>query len=591
MMRSPFVQLIARVLHCSGWRSLVIPAGVALIALPGSQGLAATNQNARSAIGINLQGLSYYSSELPLINIFPSGSGWITHADTTWDTGEEKYLNLDSDGWPKTLIAIGGSGTQAFTTVGTLLMRLNSTANGYYPAGRYVVLYDGQGTLSYGFDANLVSHSPGRDVIDVPTPSGAGIDLRITETDPGHTGNYVRNIRVIKAENELAQSQGRLFNATFLGLLSNFRALRFMDWLGTNASPLSSWANRPLPSNAFWTTASGVPLELAVDLANAISADAWLNVPHMADDDYIGQMAALVHARLGRSQKVYIEFSNEVWNPGFSQFQYAVNQAVALWGAQKGGYDGNRSWYGMRVAQMCDIWKSAWAADSGRVVCVLAAQAASIYSATAALKCPFWSTGTPCSRHGISAIAIAPYFGHQGVPPAWTSLPDGGLSLLFQSLYEQNDPRIPGRGHLSQACSWEAAYAVVASAYKLSLIAYEGGQEFANGATPELNDLYVAANRDPRMMAAYSHYLRQWKGNGGELFMHYNDIGAPGKYGSWGALESAMQSVSPQTSAPPKWQAIQDFIATNPCWWEGCDGKVAPASLPSRAALPIPRIP
>src|SRR5262249_41737211 len=156
-----------------------------------------------------------------------------------------------------------------------------------------------------------------------------------------------------------------------------------------------------------------------------------------------------------------------------------------------GGYEWNRNWYGMRTAQMCDIWRSAWGADADRLVCVLAAQAASTYDATDALKCSYWEHA-PCSNHKINAIAIAPYFGTRGVPPAWTSQADGGLGQLFQSLYAQNDPSIPARGSLAQAAQWEVAYAAVAAAYRVPLIGYEGGQSFANGSAA-LNKLYIAA--------------------------------------------------------------------------------------------------
>jgi hypothetical protein len=70
------------------------------------------------------------------------------------------------------LTAMNDPAPQQFTSVGVLLLReLPDTANGYYPAGKYVVLYDGRGTLTYGFDASLVSSSPGRDVINVSNPS------------------------------------------------------------------------------------------------------------------------------------------------------------------------------------------------------------------------------------------------------------------------------------------------------------------------------------------------------------------------------------------------------------------------------------
>jgi hypothetical protein len=536
---------------------------------------AATSLNAQSAMGLNLADVSYYSTEQPFINSFVTADQWITHSNATWDTNEEKYLKLDANGWPITLNSVNEPAEQKFDSLGVLfLLGMPSTTNGTYPAGQYIVLYEGEGTLNYGFDAALVRRSPGRDVINI-TPSNKGIDLRIVATDPHHNGNYLRNIKVVAAEHEGAAKAGQIFSPTFLKLIQNARALRFMDWFRTNNSAISSWADRPVPTNAFFGTPKGVPIEIAIQLANSVSADAWMNVPVMADDNFIRKMATLVHGQLGGTQKVYVELSNEVWNSAFGQFKYAVSKGKALWpnrSSSRGDFEYNRQWFGMRTAQMCDIWRSVWRSDP-RLVCVLAAQAAWSFSATEALNCSYWTEGAPCSGHGIDAVAIAPYMGG-AVPSAWTSEPDKGLTKLFQSLYSQNDRAIPAGGFMAQSTEWTRDYVRTLAPFKLPLLAYEGGQTFANGATDELNNLYIAANRDPRMGLAYARYFEQWKISGGQLFMYFHDVGVGSKYGSWGAMESIMQPTIPLSSAPPKWQAIQKFMLENPCWWRNCSGTV-----------------
>ncbi|MEA3172945.1 MAG: hypothetical protein QOF42_356 [Gammaproteobacteria bacterium] len=568
---------------------------------------AATSFNAQSAMGINLATVNYYSSEQPFINSFVTSEKWITHSNATWDTNEEKYVNLDASGWPITLNTINEPTTQQFNSLGVLfLLGMPNTVNGIYPAGQYIVLYDGEGTLSYGFDAALVRRTPGRDVINV-TPSNKGIDLRIVATDPRHTGNYLRNIKVVTAANEAAAKAGQILNPAFLNLIQNFRALRFMDWFLTNNSTLSSWTDRPIPTNAFFGTSKGVPIEIAVQLANAVSADAWMNVPVMADDNFISQMATLVHSQLGGSQKIYVELSNEVWNSSFSQSKYAVDRGKALWptrSSSRGDFEYNREWFGMRTAQMCDIWRSVWRSDP-RLVCVLGAQAAWSFSATEALKCPYWTQGAPCSGHAIDAVAVAPYMGG-AVPAAWTSQPDGGLVKLFQSLYSQNDSSmddesyfsrifrrwsrsetmIPAGGFIAQDAAWEKDFMTNLAPYKLPLLAYEGGQNFADGSTNALNTLYMAANRDLRMGQAYTAYFQLWKAGGGQLFMHYSDVGVESKYGSWGAVESIMQTTTPLSGAPPKWQAIQTFISRNPCWWASCSGTIGTGQSSTVSAVP-----
>src|ERR1700678_678851 len=321
---------------------------------------AATTSNANSPLGINLVNVNYYDPEQPFLNIFKTTgvaqsnpTGWSTSTVMNFNTGETAYLQLDANGYPTTLTASSADphSPQLYTSVSVLLNRNLPNSNAGtglpYRAGQYVVLYDGQGTMNYGFDAKLVSSSPGRDVINVANPTnGGGILLQITATDPNHTGNYVRNIRVVKAEEESLLDAGNVFEPSFLSLLKNFRVLRTMQWLeiDNNGGLLTNWASRPQQTDGGWGGPNGVPVEVALQLCNAVGADCWLNVPHQANSDYIAQMATLAHAILGTSQKIYIEFSNEVWNGTYPQYNYAVAQGQAMWpSAGVSGFDYNRS--------------------------------------------------------------------------------------------------------------------------------------------------------------------------------------------------------------------------------------------------------
>lgn len=384
--------------------------GILLLSSPAS---AATRSNAESPLGINLAGISYYDSEEPFLNIFKTTGitqstpqGWRTMTATGGETNEAAYLQLDSNGYPTTLTASSSdpNAPQKFDQVCTYLLDLPASNGGTgppYRAGQYVILYDGVGTITVDLDGHMVSTSQtatgGRDVFDVGTPTpGRGVRLCITQTDPA---NHLRNIRVVRATNEALLDEGHIFSPTFLGLLKNFRAIRAMEWLGMdyNPSPTGNWADRTQLSSAGWGSTNGAPLEAVIDLCNALSADCWINVPDMADDNYITQMATLVHQQLGPTQKVYVEFSNEVWNAAYPQFAYAEQQGEALWPGNSNHFQDNRDWYGMRVAQMCDIWASVWGGDFSRVHCVLAAQGANTWTATEALNCPLWS-GAPCYK-------------------------------------------------------------------------------------------------------------------------------------------------------------------------------------------------
>lgn len=561
-----------------GWNltayPLAVTALVAGIAIFGAA-QATTAANTQSALGINLAGVSSFSSESPFMNVLANNSsGWTTVDSSGMDTAEESSLQLDSNGYVTSLP------TGPTSSNGKKFNAVQVTLNSAVIYGQYTVTYQGAGTIVFGLSTKVVSSSTGQYVIKITQNGGA--NLTITSTDPQHTGNYIRNISIVPT----GSPSGQLFNPAFLSRVQNFRVLRFMDWFSTNTSKLSAWANRPLQSNAFWGGPYGVPVEIAVQAANAVQADAWLNVPTLATDDYIKQMATLVHNQLGSTQKAYVEYSNEVWNSGFMQNAYASTQGKAAF-PNGGAYaDYALNWYGVRVAQMCDIWKTVWGPDSKRVICVMGAQAAVTATAVDALTTPLW-TGGPALSHGIDVIAIAPYFAYEGVPSTWASQPDSGLTLLFQAMTTQNDPSIPVGGFLGEANRWVAAYAAVGKTYNLPIVAYEGGQGFSGlGQSTAVQNLYYAANRDPRMAAAYATYLQQWKANGAQLFAHYNDIAPVGVYGEWGALESITQSVSPLSSAPPKWQALQTFISTAPCWWPGCVGTQDTTGGSPTVALP-----
>ena len=94
--------------------------------------------------------------------------------------------------------------------------------------------------------------------------------------------------------------------------------------------------------------------------------------------------------------------------------QYATEQGQAMW--PNGGVSPflfNRNWYGMRTAQMCDIWKSMWGPDSSRVICVLGAQGGgNSGTAKQSLDCPLWTGDRECAvlETHINAVAIASYF-------------------------------------------------------------------------------------------------------------------------------------------------------------------------------------
>lgn len=527
-----------------------------------SGGFSNTSSMGELSIGTNLHRIAQWSTERPFVDIFKSSRQWLTQCtakdpgcSNAWNTGEYEQLNLDAGGWIRSLPT--PEDPLEYTLVGTVLNR----DLGGYPGGRYVVLYDGEGTLEYQFDAekDRAASVPGRDVIDV-TPSNAGIWIGITATDPQRTGNYLRNIRVVPADS----SEREIFNPEFLNKLKHYKALRFMDWMGTNSSEQKEWHNRPtVTSYSYNFQNGGVPLEIMIDLANRIGSAPWFNMPHMATDAYMKNFAEMVRENLSQDLPIYVEYSNEVWNQEFIQGDWIEQQGIAEWSDSSAGNTKKRlNWHGKRTAQMCDIWKEVFNSEQDRVICVMGTQAANSWTALQALDCPLWQEG-PCQQHGIDALAIAPYFGgYLGSKQYESQVQDWTVTQLFEEINNGGVLAPASDGALQTAFSWMQENAQIAKQRNLKLIAYEGGQHLVGHGGVENNqviaDLFIEANRDPRMYDVYLNYLKQWENVGGDLLLHYLAISLPNKWGSWGALEDVDQESS------PKYRALEAFANQNP---------------------------
>lgn len=513
-------------------------------------------------VGTNLSGVADWSTQLPFLDAFKSSRPWFPQCVSEdpgcsggWGT-EEVIQNVDEYGWVKSLPK--PDDPEIYTRVSTLLFR---EIQGQYPGGQYVVLYDGEGTIEYSLDAQKVEvdSRPGRDVLEV-TPSDAGILLTITATDPNQTGNYIRNIHVVPLEYEETY-ETEIFNPVFLERIRPFVAFRFMDWMSTNNSKQRNWSDRPTPESATFA-GKGVAVEWMVALANRLGVSPWFCMPHQATDEYIENFARIVKEQLDPSLNVYVEFSNEVWNWGFEQSHYALQQGQARWGEDKG--DAFMQWYGMRAAQMSDIWNQVFANQRDRVISVMATQTAWQGLENSLLDCPLWVAEgkAPCYQHDIDAYAITGYFSgnlmqeqNRETLLAWIQEPDGGFERAIAQIRDGNilssdgyDDSLPG---LSQAFEYHRQ---VANGRNLHLFAYEGGQHLAFPEDDTLAQFFIELNRRPEMYDLYTDLLDRWQVAGGELFMNFADIGEPSKWGSWGVLESVLQEGS------PKYDAVIDWI-------------------------------
>ncbi|MFD0672403.1 sugar-binding protein [Cohnella sp. GCM10027633] len=487
----------------------------------------ASNEN--SPLGMNLSGVADWGTQQPFKDVFKSARGWNNDAA---DPG----LDLDENGWVKSL----GAGQTAYA----LLL-----VGDFYEEADYVVLYDGEGELSFEWGGQVVSEEPGRIVIHV-TP-GAGVKLNIAETNPA---DYIRNIRVMLPEYE-DNYEDEPFTPEFLRLWSGFNSLRFMDFQRTNDSANVSWATRATPDYYRQSSSKGVAIEYMVELANTLHADPWFNMPTKADDAYVRAFAEYVKANLDPELKPYVEWSNETWNSSFAAHQYAVTEG------QKLGYTGNNmeisyQFHAHRAKKIFEIWADVFADDPDRVMNVLGGfHVGGRYMTDILLE-------HEDVYEVADAIAIAPYFGHVYGGERAEQTKTMTLDQIFAGLPEEVDLALE-----------EAKEVVDAAADKgVATFAYEAGQHmvgtYHNGIEYYHDDALtaklIAVNRDPRMAGMYESYLNGWKNIGGRQMMVFASMAAPSKWGSWGIVEDALQN----PNDAPKYKAVMKFVRETPQWWD-----------------------
>jgi hypothetical protein len=476
------------------------------------------------SLGMNLSGVTDYSSELVFVDLFKAARTWVSQADGKgW--GQGPPLALRPDGYPAAI----APGCHADSVVVTGM-------KGCGLGGRYVCLYEGKGAVDVRMDAKVVDRRPGRLVVDVK-PDADTVHLRLSATDPA---DPVRNVRLVPEARETDHAD-RPFRDDFLARWKGATVLRFMDWQRTNDSPVVNWADRPTPASFSQAGKGGVALEYMLQAADAVGADPWFCMPHLATDDSVRAFAKAVKPHLKPGRKVYVESSNECWNGQFGQARYCQKKGLEL-KLRQNPYEAQLRYFSKRSVEVFRIWESE--IPKGQLVRVLAAQSANP-----------WTGATVLDFEGAArtadVIAIAPYFGNKYGNPKTAAEVRGMMPGALVAALKTD---------LEASLKSVRAYAAEAKKRGVALVAYEAGQHLAGYGGAEndeaLTRLFIAANRHPGMGRLYRDYFRGWRDAGGGLCCVFSSTARPSKWGSWGALEHTGQ---PPAEAP-KFRAVRELL-------------------------------
>src|SRR6056297_3462523 len=576
-------------------------------------------QTASSAMAFGLRGIVDWSVQQPFLDVFKTARPWHAHTESKWGAYRADDLEamgvLDANGWV-TEMPNGVSQIQAF-----ILTEMPVEAQ--YTGGTYRLSFDGEGDITV-FGAEMVSRADGEILFDY-RPTGNGmVAISINSTDPQNTGNYLRNIEVVKQEHIQAHEAGALFNPLWLDIIGESHALRFMDWHETNDSTLSRWSDRPEEGD--YTYHGGVPIEVIIDLANTTGTDAWLNIPWGADDTYIREMATYVRDNLNPDLRAHIELSNEVWNWMFEQAQDAAQAAQERFGQDLG--DGWVQEYGARSAEMARILDQVYAGSEDQLVKVISTHTYWPGLENSVLNAPNWQAQGQANAApylSFDTYAITGYFGNSlgtdakaGTVLDWISQSEAqarqdasaqGLSGAAANAYvaehrfdlaealavrELRDGSVTGDAEDSLQGLFELFryHKGVADAHGLDLVMYEGGTHVVGIGqwvdNDRLTEFFTHLNYSEGMGQLYTELLEGWEAAGGTLFNAFVDVSEPSKWGSWGAMRHLEDSTA-------RHDAVVDFMESHPApahmkdgVWASTPWELDPVQTPSTPTDPSP---
>jgi hypothetical protein len=511
---------------------------------------------------LNLGGQPQAYGDTPsALNLFYGADAWITFGPN----GEEirNQVSVDAKGWLTELPTLNGQPQPVI-------------ANVFYskiiPAGDYIVEWKGEGVLTTYSNFEPLGDNKFRIKFDGSSATNeSGISLIIEQTDPNNTGNYIRDIQIYKEEYSDLVAMGEKFDPNWFQAIDDFRVLRTHDWQGTNFTKATEpTVNDFTADQAFWIRdGRGMPIELLVETANQARSDLWINVPHMATDEYMRQMAQYVKDNLAKDLNVYVEYTNEYFTTIFDQYPYLVQQ-----GQQKFGDVpfANAQAYGARASEMTQIFKQVFAEEESRLIPTVAVDDMAFKSdeALTMLTTPAYVAqgGISPLDAGIKFLATDGYLGWFNTDPAtdqlvdqWIAQPDGGFGSARDYLLDKLNTEL--------APNWQAGRAL-ADQYGLTLGVYEGGALIQNGLSgnygaQKYTDFNLAFQQSPEMRTVYEAELAAWQSVGSGPFAWYSDSGRAGPWGDYG-LWNAPDFIPEQRT-----QAIIEANATTPVWWTGDD--------------------
>jgi gliding motility-associated-like protein len=515
----------------------------------------------KAQIGINIEHSCYYCSDFVFADAFKDSRN-------KWEYGcfNCNLVPLNAQGWP----------LQDANVIVAKQSNLHGTYK-LYLTGQAVVKVSGiAGTVANPVYDPATNTTTADVIVTDPEEKTFILDLtktRRTPTSPLNSGvTNIRLMRPIKPGATSSYPPDTTFTDQFKTYLDRFSVIRLMDYLATNGNLQEKWSDRTLPDYAtnagppapgYGWQGRGGALEHAIQLANQTGKDLWLNIPARADDDYVRQVAKLFNNNLNPDRKLYIEYSNEVWNSLFAQYKHNIDLAKAE--VAKGSplnYDGTSSEFtlGMRrVANRLLEISNIFRAEFGD--CQMMSRVRPVL---------MWQYGDANNTGTTGLDFIDNYYNNgDGIKHVATPHPvnyyfwggGGGAYSTLNKIDGNSVDAMYDSGLNTKFANSIKKDVAMARAYGLYDAAYEGGFQMGGnilGGVSNETATTKAANIDPRSKGAEvsTHQLAQQAGL--DLFMVFTSAGT----GPWSRAIPNVYTDEPNRGVnAPKLQAIDQLNA------------------------------
>jgi hypothetical protein len=484
-------------------------------------------EHKRQTFGINMAPQNYYAEEWLFNDAMLTRSIPQVHFEGKWHV-PEMAPPYSPDGWPLSL--------KPGVTVGVLVLREMHARR-----GPYRLSWTGNGRIRATFAASAVS-IPGRQdmILNVGETFKGGVQIIIEQTDPDDPIDQLKMIPVGLEDKTYAPEFFERHRSTVGGAQGVLRNVGWMNIAHYPDEPVR-WEDRTLPGQI----QNKMAYEHQIAIWNELKTNPWMCIPLLATDDYCRELFKMLKRDLHPEAVVRVELSNEVWNSGFSQNKWSIQEAKRL-GLKHMFME--QAYLIHRSKEIWAIWEEVFG-DRQRLVRIAATQISyeDRVKATAAL-----------AQGHADELAVGAYFGP--LADQWVEQgewvvdgktvkrrlkPGTTIDDVMDKMYEGIDTACQRMRNIKQ----------IANQHGLRLVAYEGGQHLvatgANVHVPEITELCIQANAHPQMRQVYQEYLSRIRQSGLDMICVFSSVARPSKWGSWGTWPQMMndQQTALQRSA------------------------------------------